>query len=99
MKESLNKIISKILPLAIKAARYKLFGFFIILLTLYGFLIFRINVLNGKTPSDDKVNAKLTTTTRPHIDKSAKDKVQQLQDNSVEVRSLFNSARNNPFHE
>ena len=99
MKETIKKIITKILPVVAKLGRYKLFTFSMVLLILYGFLVFRINVLNNKTPSDKSITDKLQTVSRPRIDQSVKDKVQQLQDNSVEVQSLFNSARNNPFHE
>jgi len=99
MKESLDKLTSKIAPFLTKLSRYKLFCFFIVLLALYGFLVFRINTLNNKTPSDDAITAKLQTVSRPRIDQSVKDKVQQLQDNSVQVKSLFNASRSNPFHE
>src|SRR5438045_3083172 len=99
MKETLDKIISKLSPVLSVLSKYKLFTFFMILLLLYGFVVFRINVLNNKVPSDSDVSAKLQNVGSPHLDQSVKDKIQQLQDNSVEVQSLFNSARNNPFNE
>lgn len=99
MKDNLKNLTSKLTPLFNKTKQYKVFIFILVLLSLYGFLVFRINVLNSKTPTDEEVSAQLERTTKPRLDQSVKDKIQQLQDNSVEVRSLFNEARNNPFHE
>lgn len=73
--------------------------FIIALFGIYSFLVFRINALNAQEPSDDDVTAKLKTVQRPKVDQSVIDKIQQLQDNSVDVRSLFNHARDNPFEE
>jgi len=73
--------------------------FIIALFGIYSFLVFRINALNAQEPSDDDVTAKLKTVQRPKVDQSVIDKIQQLQDNSVDVKSLFNHARDNPFEE
>ncbi len=99
MKEKLTKLIAKAKPVVSKLRRYKLFIFIIILLLIYSFLVFRINTLSSQEPNDDEVTAKLQTVARPRIDKTAVTKIQQLQDNSVQVKSLFNKARNNPFQE
>ncbi len=99
MKDILQKIIKKVLPILYFLRRYKAFVFLISLLVIYGFLIFKINSLNNSEPSDSDVTTKLQTVTRPHIDQTAIDKIQLLQGNSVPVKSLFNSARNNPFSE
>lgn len=99
MKDSIKKTVSKLSPYFRKLERYKLFIFAMLLLVLYGFLVFRINTLNSQTPSDEEVQAKLERVTSPHLDQSIIDKIEQLQDNSVEVQTLFNEARNNPFQE
>ncbi len=99
MKDKLDILSAKIMPLIDKFRRYKTFIFLIVLLIIYGFLVIRINTLNNKEPSDTDVTTKLQTVSRPKIDQSIVDKIQQLQDNSVQVKSLFNSARNNPFQE
>ncbi len=99
MKDKLNKLLEKILPWINRVRKYKMFIFFIVLLLLYGFLVFRINTLSNKEPSDDSVTAKLQTVSRPHIDESVIEKIQLLRDNSVKVKTLFNQARQNPFQE
>ena len=99
MNLDLSNLSAKLLSWLQKARRYFGFAFMITMLGIYGFLIFRVNTLNSQEPANDDVTAKLKTVQRPKIDQSVIDKIQQLQDNSVEVRSLFNKARDNPFHE
>lgn len=99
MKKSIDDILVKVKPVWQKARRYKGMIFLIILLFIYAFLIFQVNILSNQNPDDTKVSEKLQTVTRPHLDQSTIDKINDLQDNSVQVKSLFNSARKNPFQE
>lgn len=80
-------------------SRYHSIIFFVFLALIYGFLIFKINSLSNQQPSDDEVSAQITRTSTPRIDESVVKKIEQLQDNSVQVKSLFNEARKNPFSE
>ena len=66
---------------------------------IYGWLVVQINVLNRREPTDADVAAKLQSIKQPKIDQKIVDKIQQLQDNSTEVQSIFKSARDNPFQE
>lgn len=95
LKANLKKLINFFRGLK----RYEVFLFIIFFALLYGFLIFRINRLSSMEPSDDAVSEKLQTVKRPKIDQASIDKIQQLQDQNVEVKSLFDQARSNPFAE
>jgi hypothetical protein len=75
------------------------FMFVVVLLIIYSLLVFRINSLIRSEPSQGAIDAKLQTIKRPKIDQSVVDKIQQLEDNSAPVQSLFQQARDNPFHE
>ncbi len=81
-----------------KVARYRLPLFLLLLVAIYGFIIFRINTLVGIAPDQSAVSL-TTKTTRAHIDEAVAKKIQDLQDNSVNVQSLFREARQNPFQE
>jgi hypothetical protein len=81
------------------ARRYALPIFLVFLLGVYSFLAWRVMTLNQVEPDQSIVAAKLKTAGVPHIDPDALSKIQQLQDNSVEVQSLFDQARSNPFQE
>lgn len=89
----------KLKALGTKLGKYTGIIFVVGLLGMYSFLVFRINNLTTGEPSEDAVAEKLQTVARPRIDESAVDKIEQLEDNSTEVKSLFDTARDNPFHE
>jgi hypothetical protein len=76
---------------------YKAFIFFLAVAAFYGFIIMRINVYSNTPASTSEEAAQ--TAAQPHIDPSTVAKIQNLQDNSVNVQSLFDTARQNPFQE
>ncbi len=99
MNIDLKTLPDKILPILIRLKRSAVFIFIILFLLIFSFLVFRINLLMRSEPTDDSVTEKLKTVQRPRIDKTALDKIQSLQDNNVDVQSLFKQARDNPFSE
>jgi hypothetical protein len=72
--------------------------FFVVVALVYGFVLLRITMLSNAQPTDSDVSAKVAELT-PHIDKSAAAQRQTLEDNNVNVQTLFNNARGNPFGE
>lgn len=82
-----------------KLRKYIVFIFFVAVALMYSFLVFRINRLSSNEPTDDQVTERLQTVRRPKVDQNTLDKIQQLQDNSADVRALFKAARDNPFKE
>lgn len=99
MKFDSKNIISKLEPVSIFAKKYTAFILTIVMLIIVGFLVFRINQYSSSKPSEDAVSEKLKTVQRPRIDKAVLDKIENLQDQNVQVQSLFEQARNNPFSE
>lgn len=80
-----------------KVSMYKVFVFFLLVASLYGYLLWRINVYSNTPASSSEETAQ--TTPQPHIDTDTVKKIQSLQDNSVRVQSLFAPDRQNPFNE
>jgi hypothetical protein len=80
-----------------KINAYKVFIFFLIVATAYGYILWRINVYSN-VPADPAQEA-AQKSAQPHIDAATVEKIQSLRDNSVSVQSLFDSARQNPFNE
>ncbi len=99
MNLDIKQISAKIMPLIERLRRYAVLGFFVLIAFLFGFLILRISSYAQTEPSEDAVTEKLTTVQRPKIDQNALLKIQQLEDQNVEVKSLFERARDNPFSE
>lgn len=82
-----------------KLQKYSIVLFLTFLIGIYGFLVWQIISLDKAEPDQSVVNAKLKTAGVPRIDPDVLNKIQQLQDNSVEVQTLFDKARSNPFQE
>lgn len=94
-----KKLPEKLQPLMAVGQTYVKFIFFVFVSLLAAFLIFQINHFSGVEPSEDEVSEKLQTIQRPHIDENSLQKIQQLQDQNVQVQSLFEQTRENPFSE
>lgn len=82
-----------------RARRYAVPLFLLFLIGIYSFLAWQIVTLNQVEPDPSVVSAKLKVAGVPRIDEDVLNKIQQLQDNSVEVQTLFDQARSNPFQE
>jgi hypothetical protein len=91
MQSSLQNVLKQIAP-------YRIALFILLLVGMYGFLVWRVSTLANVEPDSTAVAAKAPPA-RPKIDKATLDKIKQLQDGSVNVQTLFNQARQNPFQE
>lgn len=95
----IQSLTNKLKPILAFLKRYAIFIYILLLLGSFGFLVFRINQYSRVEPTDDAVQEKLQTAKRPKVDQAVLDKIQQLKDQNVQVQSLFDQARNNPFNE
>lgn len=82
-----------------KVNHFGLALFLIFVGLLYGFVFTQISSLSDREPTSLDIQNKINAARLPHIDQTVVDHLQALQDNSVNVKSLFNEARNNPFQE
>jgi hypothetical protein len=99
MNIELQDLGSKIQPVLVFLKRYIKFIFFIGTLLAAAFLVYRINQLSNIEPSEEAITEKLQTVQRPKVDPDVLQKIQQLQGQNLQVQSLFDQARNNPFSE
>ena len=90
---------TKLVPVLHWLKRYRVILFIVSLVCIYSLLVLRINMLTNQEPSDNDVSAQLQSVHPPKLDPAIVSKIQQLQDNSVDVKALFNQARDNPFQE
>ena len=100
----MTKLKTTKLPLIVGASlrqlnRYKVIVFLIVVASVYGYILLQINSLTSAQPSADQVNAQASPIKSAHVDKTVVSQLQRLQDNSVSVQALFDTARNNPFQE
>jgi hypothetical protein len=78
--------------------RYRVIWFVLFLAIVYGFLALQISSLSDQQPTQASVDSQITQVT-PHIDQDVAQRLTQLRDNSVNVKTLFQEARHNPFSE
>lgn len=99
----MNKDLKDLKPLLLSILRWLKRYYAIILFTIvavvYGFIVFQINCINRQQPDDTTVSERIKQVKRPSIDKQTAEKLKNLEDNSQEVRALFQDARQNPFQE
>lgn len=99
MTLNFKELPNKLIPVANFFKRYAVFISILAVLLIAGFFVLRINQYSRLEPSDSAVEERLQTVQRPKVDKAVLDKIQQLQDQNVQVQTLFDQARNNPFNE
>lgn len=99
MNVDIKTISHQLNSIAQKLGKYLWLIIFVIFVSVYGFLVIRVNSLTAGQPSDDAIAEKLKTVQRPRIDENAAIKMQQLEKQNVNVQTLFNDARQNPFAE
>ncbi len=99
MNIDIKQITTKLQMLLQKARKYIVLIFIVGLALMFGFLIIKIKGYADLEPTEEAVTEKLTAVQRPKIDQKAILKIEQLEDQNVEVQSLFKQARDNPFSE
>jgi len=99
MKNQAKQLLIKLNPVLHILKRYAVFITFMAFALVYTVLIIRINQFAASAPADSQVQDKLGTIQHPRIDQPTLDKIQQLQAQNIQVKSLFDQARNNPFSE
>jgi hypothetical protein len=99
MKIEPKIILSKVLNFVAKLRQYSVLIFFVVVMLAYSFLLMRVNLLLNAQPTPEALSEKLTAVKRPKVDQSVVDKLEELEDQNVEVKTLFEEARRNPFLE
>jgi hypothetical protein len=94
--KSLGSVVAK---LSRKTIPYAGFAIFLVFAGAYAFLVLRISNLSNPPVDDSQVTAQVKASSIPHIDSQAVDQLQTLKDNSVNVQTLFQQSRTNPFQE
>ncbi len=78
--------------------RYRVLLFALFLCGVYGFVTFRIYTLSSQPADQTAVKSQIAGLT-PHVDEEVAARLLNLKDNSVNVKVLFDKARENPFTE
>src|SRR5262245_5671891 len=98
-KLSIKALLGVFVKIGRRLSGYAVPLFLLLLVAVYGFVLYKISVLANVQPSDSDVTAQAKASAVPHVDSNAVKQLESLQDNSVSVQTLFNQARRNPFQE
>jgi hypothetical protein len=95
----LSSVTPKLAGFGRKVGTYRYLIFLVFVVILYGFVLLRVNSLGSAQPSEQAVTNEVKAARLPHFNQSVINQLQSLQDNSVNVQTLFDEARNNPFQQ
>lgn len=95
----IQTIVAKLKSLFAKFSGHIAFIFILVVLLSYLVVVWKVSTLATVEPTNEQETAALTESNIPKIDKKAVAQIESLEENNTEVHSLFEQARNNPFHE
>lgn len=99
MKLEVKDIPAKLAALVGSLSRYTVVLFLVALCGAYGFLAYKINDLTQAEPDQALVDERLKAVPRPKVDQETVDRMKKLEEQSIEIKTLFQAARDNPFNE
>jgi hypothetical protein len=96
-KKNVKALIDKYVAKLQVLKQYRVALFIVFIGLAYGSLLFQVQAIYNSQPTQDAIAAQVKASQVPKIDETAIKQLQSLQDNSVNVQTLFNEARSNPF--
>ncbi len=99
MKLDKTYLLDKISLLAAFVKRFRFIIVFAIFSTMYGYILMQVNAIDARQPSEKKISDQATAAPRTKVDPELAEKIISLEEQNVQIRTLFNQARKNPFAE
>jgi len=99
MKLDLKDIPNLLLPLLQKAKQYLGFMAVLFALGLFGFVVWQIRGYATVQPSQAEIDEKLLSLRQTKIDEDAIKRIERLESTNIDIKALFDQARDNPFQE
>lgn len=99
MNIDLKEIPAKFAPLLQKMRQYSTFIIVLVVLGMFGFIVLRIRTYATVEPTQAAIDEKLQALQRTQVDQEAIDRIKKLESSNIDVKALFDKARDNPFQE
>ena len=99
MNIDLKNLPTKAVTALQKLKKYSLFICILAVLAIYGFLVLQIRSMATVEPTSADLTNKLNELNTPKLDQDAVNKILLLEEENIEIMTLFNEARQNPFQE
>lgn len=99
MKLDISSAQTKLQPYINGVRQHRIIIFILFFLGMYGFLVYQVGSLTEGEPDHAAITEKLETIKRLQVDQKSIDSLLKLEEQNIEVKSLFKQARDNPFTE
>lgn len=93
----LDIIIAKLSIVKDFIARFAVIVFILFVALVFGFLTLNIANYANHEPTEEQIEERLSSLRRVSLDEEAVQKIQELQDQNINLESLFDNGRDNPF--
>ena len=95
----MKRITDLLKNLLVFGRRYIVLVVIVLFGAMYGYLIYTSGQEAAKLPSEAKINEQFQGVSRPKINQQVAEQLYELESQNIEVKTLFDEARNNPFSE
>lgn len=92
-----ENIIKKLQPIKLFVVRYAVIIFIIVAASIFGFMALQISLYSNAEPTTDQIDEKKSSLSQVRLNDEAAQKIQELEDKNINIESLFNNGRANPF--
>ncbi len=99
MNISIGSITAKLQPYIAFAKRYAVFIFIVFFLATYLYLVQKVDSFIQNEPTQAEIDSSAKPVSRLKIDQEAVKQITDLEAQNIEIQSLFDEARKNPFTE
>ena len=99
MKQDLSKLLDKINFILVFVKRHNVTLFIVFFLGIYSLLIYQINIYINSEPSAQQLDEQISKSGKISIDQESIDRLLELEEQNIEIKALFEQARDNPFNE
>jgi hypothetical protein len=81
------------------AKRFRFILAFTIFSLMYAYIMTQVNAISQQQPSEVRIAEKATAAPRTRVDEDLVKQITALEEQNVQVKTIFNEARKNPFSE
>jgi len=99
MKINNDQLLDKVTRLMSFIKRFRFMFAFAIFSLMYGYLIVQMNNISSREPNESQISSQTSSAPQTKIDPKLADKITSLEEENIEIKTIFNEARKNPFSE
>lgn len=99
MKLDKTYLLDKLATTTAFVKRFRFLLVFLVFSAMFGYVIMQVNAVTSREPSETEISKKATAAPRTKVDEQLVEEITSLEEQNVQVKTIFNDARKNPFSE